>query len=95
MTTRQVHAIQINLRSPQTTYVIIWPNETREPCLKLLNSKHTWLTARAGDIVLLKREKSVEWDRYSIESVSLFRVFPVEFIGTIVECVQTWIDVAG
>ena len=92
---RTVHAIQINLRSPETMYVIIWPFENRGFCLRLINSKRTWLTARAGDAVLLRREKSTELVRHFIESISLFRVFPVEFDGTIVETAQAWLDGAG
>lgn len=92
MPSRELYAIQFNLRSPESLFVIIWPGENRDVCLKLINSKRTWLTARAGDAVLLRRDKSTEWDRQFIESVQLFRVNPAECNGAIVETAQGWLD---
>ena len=50
------------------------------------------MTARAGDAVLVKREDSAELTRYFIETISLFRVDPVEFNDSIVETAQGWLD---
>ena len=49
------------------------------------------MTAKVGDAVLLKSEKDAESKRYFIESVMLFRVFPVEFNGIVVENAQLWL----
>ena len=94
MSPRIVYAIQIKLRAPYFLSVIAWPFEPDDDrkCCRLINSKKTWLTARAGDAVLLKSEGSTESNRYFIEFVSLFRVSPVEFNGAIVETVRTWLD---
>ena len=72
MPSRQLHAIRIKLSDAEHRYAIIWPNEKREFCAKLINSKRLWLTARAGDAVQVRRDGSTETDRYFIESVSLF-----------------------
>jgi hypothetical protein len=94
MSSRAIHAIQIKLRALEHLSVIVWPFETDNgrKCCRLINSKRTWLTAQAGDAVLVKREGSAELTRYFIESISLFRVDPVEFNGTVVETAQAWLD---
>jgi len=75
--TRQLHAIQIKLKSPADLSVVVWPFENREGCCRLTNSKRTWMTAKAGDSVLLKGEKGVESKRYFIEAVTLFRALSI------------------
>ncbi len=94
MPSRTIHAIQIKLRALEYLSVIVWPFEpdNDRKCCRLINSKRTWLTAQADDAVLVKREGSAELKRYFIESISLFRVDPVEFNGTIVETAQAWLD---
>ena len=94
MEARQLHTIQIRFRDHEHRYVIVWPFEPNSDrhCCKLINSKRTWLTCRAGDAVLLRKEKSTEWERFFVESVTLFRVFPVEFNGKEVETAQGWLD---
>ena len=94
MPSRTIHAIQIKLRALEYLSVIVWPFEpdNDRKCCRLINSKRTWLTAQAGDAVLVKLEGSAEMTRYFIESISLFRVDPVEFNGTIVETAQAWLD---
>ena len=94
MTSRNIHAIQIKLRAFEYLCEIVWPFEpvNDRACCRLINSKRTWLTARAGDAVLLKRDGSTELKRYFIESISLFRVDPVDFNGTIVETAQEWLE---
>ena len=94
MPSRNIHAIQVKLRALEYLSVIVWPFEPHNDrmCCRLINSKRTWLTARAGDAVLLKREGSTELKRYFIESISLFRVDPVDFNGTVVETAQAWLD---
>ncbi len=94
MPSRSIHAIQIKLRALGHLSVIVWPFEpdNDRKCCRLINSKRTWLTARAGDAVLVKRDGSAELTRYFIESISLFRVDPVEFNGTIVETAQEWLN---
>jgi hypothetical protein len=92
MATRELHAIEIKLKSGDCLSVVVWPFEDREVCMRLINSNRTWLTARAGDAVLLKRDSPTEWQRFFIESVSLYRAFPVEFNGTVLETAQTWLE---
>ncbi|MEI8020728.1 MAG: hypothetical protein WCH39_21170 [Schlesneria sp.] len=94
MPSRTIHAIQIKLKAPEYLSVIVWPFEpdNDRKCCRLINSKRTWLSAQAGDAVLVQRESLAELTRYFIESISLFRVDPVEFNGTIVETAQAWLD---
>ena len=91
MQTRQLHALQIKLKTPKHLSVIVWPAENREGCCRLINSKRTWMTARAGDAVLLKRQDSADYERVFIDDITLYRVYPVEFNGTVVETAQSWL----
>ena len=92
MTTRKIHAIQISLRALEWLGVIVWPfqPEDGKRCCRLINSKKSWLTARAGFAVVLRLENSTEWQRYFIDSVTLYRVDRVEFNGLEVETAQGW-----
>ena len=94
MTERKIHALQIRLRAPEWLGVIIWPDrpDDGKRCCRLINSKRTWLTARAGDAVVVRKEKSDEWKRYFIDSITLYRVDPVEFNGLEVETAQEWLS---
>ena len=89
---RTVHAIRVMLQFDPICYVIVWPAENKEGCCRLINSKRTWLTAQAGDAVLLKSAKSTELERHYIKSVALYRVHPVEYNDLIVETAQAWLD---
>lgn len=61
-----------------------------EGCLRLINSRKTWLTARVGDAVLLTdKGKS---DRYFIESIKLYGVYPSSESGRVVTSGQAWLD---
>ena len=90
METRTVHAIRIQLKSEAERSVIIWLKDTSKVCVRLMNPRRTWTTARAGDAVMLNigGVKSREY----IESVELYRVFPAEYNGQMVECAWTWLD---
>ena len=90
METRTVHSIRIQLHCTTDRSVIIWLKNTGKLCVHLMNSRRTWTTARAGDAVILNvgGVKS----REHIESVELYRVFPAEHNGQLVESAWTWID---
>jgi len=90
MENRTVHAIKIQLKSEAERSVIIWLKDTSKLCVRLMNPRRTWTTARAGDAVILNigGVKSREY----IESVELYRVFPAEYNGQMVECAWTWLD---
>ena len=94
METRRIHAIQIRLRALEWLGVIIWPDQpdNGKRCCRLINSKKTWLTARAGDAVVVRQEKSDEWKRFYIDSITLYRVDPVECNGLEVETGHGWLD---
>ena len=70
--------------------VIIWLKDTGKLCVQLMNPRRTWTTARAGDAVMLTHNGTK--NREHIESVELYRVFPAEHNGQLVECAWTWID---
>ena len=90
MSGRKVHAIRINLHTQTDCSVIIWPNETAKLCVQLMNPRHTWMTARAGDPVDLTVEGKTS--RQYIESVELCRVFPASYTGTVVASAHDWLE---
>ena len=90
METRTVHAIRIQLHCTTDRSVIIWLKDTHKLCVRLMNPRRTWTTARAGDAVILNIG-GVK-NREHIESVELYRVFPTEHNGQTVECAWTWLD---
>ena len=87
---RTVHAIRIQLHCMADRSVIIWLKDTGKLCVQLMNPRRTWTTARAGDAVMLTHNGTK--NREHIESVELYRVFPAEHNGQLVECAWTWID---
>lgn len=71
--------------------MIIWPgNITEKTCVRLINSRRTWMTARRGDAALMTHEGETE--RQYIDSVELYRVFPAEHNGETVESAWAWLD---
>lgn len=86
---RIVHAIRFTFRGDAETSVIVWPRETGDLCIRLINSRRTWLHATAGDGVLLTRDGNT--DRQYIESVELYRVSPAVNNGTIVSSAHAWL----
>lgn len=89
--TRVVHAIEFKIVADTFTHMIVWP-ATENDCVRLINPKVTWLTARAGDVFFRRREKSVWYDRRVIEFVRLYRVHPTTENDRIVTCAQDWLD---
>jgi len=57
---RIVHAIRFTMRGDGDTSVIVWPRETAKLCIRLIDSRRTWLHATAGDGVLLTRDGNTE-----------------------------------
>jgi hypothetical protein len=92
MSGRQVHAIRINLHTQTDRSVIIWLNDTSKLCVQLMNPRHTWMTARAGDPVDLTTNGKKS--RQYIESVELYRVFPASDNGKIVVSAHDWLGPA-
>ena len=90
MENRTVHAIKIQLKSEAERSVIVWLKDTSKLCVRLMNPRRTWTTARAGDAVMMTHNETKS--REHIESVELYRVFPAEHNGQVVECAWTWID---
>ena len=97
--TRTLHALEFRIFAKDFCAVIVWPNETpQNPACKLIDPIRSWLTIKAGDEVLLRRDGPngrSYWDKRNVESVTLFRVFPVEFNGRIVTSAQDWLDGGG
>ena len=92
---RIVHMIHIKLVGAGRRGFYIRPSErdTDAQGCRLADSQRTWYTARAGDAVTIRRSFNAnEWDVRYIETITLYRVTPVAFNGTIVESVQTWMD---
>jgi hypothetical protein len=91
---RTLHAIQVKLQAPEWLALIIWPADADSPrkCARLINSKRTWLAARAGDAVLVTWEGKTEAERYYIESITLYRVFPASENDRVVTSGQAWLD---
>jgi len=91
--TRQLHAIMVKFCAKEWLGVCVWPAESPEkPCCSLYDPDKSWLDARAGDKVLLKRANHRNWEERIIESITLHRVFPVEFNGSVVETARTWLE---
>ena len=90
MDTRTIHAIRIKLHTVDDRYVIVWPKDTSKLCVRLMNPRRTWMTARAGDAVILT-SGGVK-SREHIEAVELYRVFPATQNGQAVESARSWIE---
>ena len=87
-----LHAIEVRLRSKDSLSVIIWPaNQPNDPCVKLAGPSKDWITAKAGDSVLLRHQGEKLWTKYAIESITLFRVHPAEFNGAVVSSAGDWV----
>lgn len=91
METRTIHAIRIKLHTVADRSVIIWPKDTSKLCVQLMNPRRTWMTARAGDAVMMTHHDTKS--REHIESVGLYRVFPTDYNGQVVESAREWLDV--
>ncbi|WP_397570684.1 hypothetical protein [Schlesneria sp. T3-172] len=96
-TKRQVLMISLDLVAPestQQTQVLVWPHEpdTETTCCRLLSSKITWMTCRAGDTVMLRWEPRGNWKKMTIAEVRLYRVFPTSWNGTVVESAHAWLE---
>lgn len=90
MSGRKVHAIRINLHTQTDCSVIIWLDDVSPKlCVKLMNPRSTWMTARAGDPVDLTTNGKTS--RQFIESVELYRVFPAADNGKIVKSAHDWL----
>lgn len=69
---------------------IVTPPNNPGGCLRLINSKRDWLTATAGDAVLLTHEgKSV---RHFIASIELYLVDPSSENGRVVTTASDWLN---
>ncbi len=88
--TRTVHAIRFTLQDDIQRSVIDWPRDSSKVCIRLINSRRSWFTARNGDAVLLTHDGKSE--RQYIATVELDRVFPAEENGRVVESVKDWLD---
>ena len=80
-----IHALEFELRADKYMAFIIWP-ETPPTTVRLISSRKTWLTAKAGDAVLVNDQ------RHFIEEVRLYRVDPAGENGQTVQSGQAWID---
>lgn len=91
---RQVHALKFNLAADGSHYFICWPAVPDKPehCARLINSKLTWMTARPGAAVNVRQTGTNDWRILRIQSVELFRVFPVVCNGQAVVSGQAWLD---
>jgi hypothetical protein len=70
--------------------VIVWPRDSSKVCIRLINSRRSWFTARNGDAVLLTQVGKTE--RHFIGTVEVYRAFPAEENGRVVESVKDWLD---
>jgi hypothetical protein len=94
---RTIHKLQIKLRTHDWCGAIVDLGDSVDPktggCLKLINSRKTWLTATVGDAVLLRADlKSDSWERHFIDSITLYRVYPADENDKCVSTAQAWLD---
>jgi hypothetical protein len=97
---RILHALEFRIFAKDYRAVIVWPgHEPQNPCCKLINpTSQSWLTIKAGDEVLLRRDGPngrIYWQKRNVETVALYRVFPTEFNGLVVSSAQGWLDGSG
>lgn len=92
--TRTLSCLQFELDTPAYSAFVCWPfrEESERSCAKLLDSRITWLTARAGDTVMMRHGESQEWTKERIKVVSLFRVHPVRYNDLVVTCGADWLE---
>lgn len=92
MAGRTVHAIRVHFGGLSDQSIIIWLNRaTEKPCARLLDSRKNWMTATRDDIVMLTTDQQ-HWQVRFISQIELYRVFPTEQNGVVVESTQAWID---
>lgn len=93
---RVVHAIQVAFQTDDGSYlgIVTWPGipDTDKTCARIVDSKKTWLTIRAGNAVNVRRSETKEWKTYRIKSITLWRVDPAKYNGLFVPCAQDWLD---
>lgn len=91
---RTLHCLQFEVDTPEYCAFVSWPflPEPDKSCAKLLDSRITWLTARAGDTVMMRHGDSQEWTKERIKVVTLFRVHPVRYNDQIVTCGAAWLE---
>ena len=77
------------LNSEKRIGAIVHPGKP-DGCLRLINSKKTWLTVMAGDAVLLTEGESSQ--RYFIESIELYLVDPASENGRAVATAGEWLN---
>ncbi len=90
---RIVGELQFILEFEPWLSFICRPGEPDRPehIARLIDSKRTWLTARPGNAVNL-RQKDGTWKIYRIQAVQLYRVHPVSYNDSFVDCAQDWLD---
>lgn len=81
---RTVGAIRFEVASENLRWLHVWLDHS--PWLASLeNPQLSWLTARAGDVIVMNGE------RLPIKAVSLWRVHPAEERGRVVTCAADWL----
>ncbi|MEK6261076.1 MAG: hypothetical protein AABP62_20960 [Planctomycetota bacterium] len=92
MTAKTIHSLYVTLREATPHLAVVTPIDKPmgEGCCRLINSRKTWLTASAGDAVPLTDKEKTE--RCYIESIKLYRVYPISENGRVVESGQAWLD---
>ena len=64
-----IHALEFELTADKYMAVIIWPDKP-STTVRLISSRKSWLTAKAGDAVLVNDQ------RHFIKEVRLYRADP-------------------
>lgn len=89
---RKVHAIRVHFGGLADQSIIIWlKRATEKPCARLLDSRKTWMTATRDDIVMLTADQHI-WQKKFITQIELYRVFPAERNGEVVESAWQWLN---
>lgn len=87
---RKIYSLMVWLKSAKRIGAIVTPPDNPGGCLRLINSKRNWLTATAGDAVLLIVGDSTE--RYFIECIELYLVDPSSDNGRVVTTAGEWLN---
>jgi len=86
---RKIYSLMIWLKASKQIGAVVTPPDNPGGCLRLINSKRDWLTATAGDAVLLTHEGKSE--RYFIDSIELYLVEPSSENGRAVTMAGEWL----
>ena len=90
---RKLYSLMVWLDPSKRLGAVVNLPDNSGGCVRLINSRRTWLTAKAGDAVLLTRDEQSE--RHFIASIEVFRADPASEVGRVITTAEDWLNNGG